>query len=75
MQVRRLWQASYFTGVTLPETVPPRTLIAWTRLFGMLSFELFGQLVGSVDPGDEFFARAVDEMATFVGLDADAPPR
>jgi len=34
----------------------------------MISFELFGHLVGSVDPSDEFFAHAVKRMADFVGL-------
>jgi AcrR family transcriptional regulator len=54
--------------VELPQTVLARALIAWTQLFGMTSFELFGQLVGNVDPSDEFFDHAVAEMADFVGL-------
>jgi AcrR family transcriptional regulator len=54
----------------LPGAVLTRVLIVWTQLFGMLSFELFGQLVGSVDPSDEFFAHAVEQMAAFVGLPA-----
>ena len=45
-----------------------RALVAWTQLFGMVTFELFGQLVGSADPSDEFFAFAVDEMADFIGF-------
>ena len=45
-----------------------RALIAWTQLFGMISFELFGQLVGSADPAEDFFGHAVDQMADFVGL-------
>jgi AcrR family transcriptional regulator len=52
--------------------VPPgllvRGVIAWTQLFGMLSFELFGQFVGSFEPADAFFAYAAGELATFVGL-------
>jgi len=52
----------------LPGPVLIRCLVAWTQLFGMVSFELFGQLVGSVDPSDEFFAHAVEQMADFVGL-------
>ncbi|HEY3832023.1 MAG TPA: TetR/AcrR family transcriptional regulator, partial [Acidimicrobiia bacterium] len=32
-----------------PIGVVARMLIAWTQLFGMLSFSLFGHLVGSVD--------------------------
>jgi AcrR family transcriptional regulator len=64
-QVQRLAEA---IAPELPGPVLTRALIAWTQLFGMLSFELFGQLVGSVDPSDEFFAHAVDHMADFVGL-------
>jgi AcrR family transcriptional regulator len=55
----------------LPGPVLTCALIAWTQLFGMISFELFGQLVGSVDPSDEFFADAVGRMAAFVGLPPD----
>jgi AcrR family transcriptional regulator len=47
-----------------------RALIAWTQLFGMISFELFGQFVGSLDPADSFFGYAVERMADFVGLPA-----
>jgi hypothetical protein len=42
--------------------------MAWSQLFGMISFELFGQFVGSVDPAEQFFDQAVDLMATFTGL-------
>ncbi|MEV4319880.1 TetR/AcrR family transcriptional regulator [Actinocrispum sp. NPDC049592] len=52
----------------LPVEVLNRGGIVWSQLFGMLSFELFGQFVGSVDPADEFFAHAVGQMADFVGL-------
>jgi len=52
--------------------VPPdalvRAVIAWTQLFGMISFELFGQFVGSFDPPDAFFAHTVAQLAAFVGL-------
>jgi AcrR family transcriptional regulator len=52
----------------VPAPVVARTMIAWTQLFGMISFELFGQLVGSADPADAFFSYAVDQMADYVGL-------
>ncbi len=45
-----------------------RAVIAWTQLFGMISWELFGQFVGSFEPADALFARAVDQLATFVGF-------
>jgi AcrR family transcriptional regulator len=48
--------------------VAARGLVAWTQLFGMISFELFGQLVGTADPADDFFGYAIDLTATVVGL-------
>jgi len=52
--------------------VPPdmlvRAVIAWTQLYGMISFELFGQFVGSFEPADALFAYAVAHLAAFVGL-------
>jgi len=59
------------------EAVPPdalvRAVIAWAQLYGMISFELFGQFVGSFDPADALFAHAVDQLAAFIGLrDASA---
>jgi hypothetical protein len=52
----------------VPEPVIARLLIAWTQLFGMISFELFGQFVGSTDPADAFFGYAVEQMADLIGL-------
>lgn len=57
--------------VTLPPVVLVNGIVAWTQVFGMVSFELFGQLVGSVDPSDEFFADAAERMADLVGLPAE----
>ncbi|MGH3410513.1 MAG: TetR-like C-terminal domain-containing protein, partial [Streptosporangiaceae bacterium] len=54
----------------VPPVVIARALIAWTQLFGMVSFELFGQLVGSADPADDFFSYSVEQMADLVGLPA-----
>jgi AcrR family transcriptional regulator len=52
----------------LPPDALVRAVIAWTQLFGMVSFELFGQFVGSFEPADAFFEHAVAQMAAFVGL-------
>jgi AcrR family transcriptional regulator len=66
--------------VTVPglAAVPPevvvRAVIAWTQLFGMINFELFGQFVGSFEPADALFEYAVAQLAAFVGLDC-APSR
>jgi AcrR family transcriptional regulator len=55
-----------------PASVPPdalvRGVIVWTQVFGMISFELFGQFVGSFEPADALFAHAVDQLTAFVGL-------
>jgi AcrR family transcriptional regulator len=52
----------------VPPDVLVRAVIAWTQLFGMISFELFGQFVGSFEPADGLFAHAVAQLADFVGL-------
>jgi AcrR family transcriptional regulator len=52
----------------VPADMLVRAVIAWTQLFGMISFELFGQFVGSFEPADAFFEHAVAQLMTFVGL-------
>ena len=64
-------QAAIVAGAIAPGVPEPlivRVLIAWTQLFGMISFELFGQFVGSLDPADEFFGYTVEQMADFAGI-------
>lgn len=57
-------------GIEIPVGVLARGTVAWSQLFGMVSFELFGSFVGTVDPADEFFEYAVERMAEFLGLAA-----
>jgi AcrR family transcriptional regulator len=60
----------------LPPGFPPalvqRGVMAWTGLFGAVSFELYGQLhqVVAEDPDDRdaFFAQCIGRWITFVGL-------
>jgi AcrR family transcriptional regulator len=52
----------------IDDRVLARALIAWTQLFGMISFELFGQFVGSLEPAGEFFGYTVERMADYIGL-------
>ncbi|MBW8483087.1 TetR/AcrR family transcriptional regulator [Actinomadura parmotrematis] len=70
-------QAAIITGalnvIELPHGTVVRTGIAWTQLFGMVGFELFGHLAGTLDPADAFFAHTVEAMATLIGLPADPP--
>ncbi len=53
-----------------PEVVT-RSLMAWTELFGLISMELFGHLVGSVIDNDAFFDRAIELIGRFVGIPED----
>jgi AcrR family transcriptional regulator len=57
----------------VPPEIVTRSLMAWTELFGLISFELFGHLVGSVTDNDAFFDRAIELMGRFVGFDERDP--
>ncbi|MEC3956143.1 TetR/AcrR family transcriptional regulator [Nocardia sp. CDC153] len=52
----------------LPEIAVTRAVMAWTQLYGTVTFELFGQLDNSMDPAGPFFAYSVEAMADFIGL-------
>lgn len=56
------------TGLDLPDEVLARSLLAWTQVFGGISFELFGHLHGVVTDGEAFFThqarRTADLIAT-----------
>ncbi|WP_043537509.1 TetR/AcrR family transcriptional regulator [Saccharomonospora cyanea] len=54
--------------VDVPAPLLTRGLVAWTQLFGMVSFELTGQFTGTLDPADAFFSHTIERMADFVGL-------
>jgi AcrR family transcriptional regulator len=60
------------TAAAASPGVPPdalvRAVIAWAQLFGMISFELFGQFVGSFEPAGALFAHAAAQSAAFVGF-------
>lgn len=45
-----------------------RGIMAWTHLYGAISFELFGHRVGSVSNHDGFFDHEMRRVAAFVGL-------
>jgi AcrR family transcriptional regulator len=52
----------------LDETVRVRALLAWSALFGTISFELFGHFVGSVEDGDRYFDQAMGDLAALIGF-------
>jgi len=54
----------------VPPVIIARGLIAWTQLFGMVSFELFGQFTGVLEPADDFFGYAVNQLADQAGVPA-----
>ena len=41
---------------------------AWTQLFGLVSFEVFGQTRGLIDDHEAFLRESATAMATRVGL-------
>ena len=55
----------------LPGPAVARGSLAWTQLFGLISFELFGQLRNSLEPADAIFDYAVGQMIDFLGVAAD----
>ncbi|MFG2289300.1 TetR/AcrR family transcriptional regulator [Streptomyces sp. NPDC048595] len=55
-------------GIELPGAVLARLVGAWAQLFGLLSFELFGQFNGVVQARTELFEQAVLQLARSVGL-------
>ena len=52
----------------VPRDVALRAVFAWTQIFGYISFELFGHLVGSVRHGDTAFDLLIDQTGRTVGL-------
>ena len=53
---------------SLNPVLAARGVAAWAQLFGLISFELFGQFVGSADPADGLFGYTVEELADHLGL-------
>ena len=50
------------------DAVRTRALLAWSSLYGTISFELFGHFVGSVADGARYFDRAMTELARMIGF-------
>jgi AcrR family transcriptional regulator len=57
-------------GIELPEEVLVRTLMAWTTVFGTISFELFGHYAGSVSDGAAYFDQVIARLAADIGFAA-----
>lgn len=52
----------------LPPAVVVALVAAWSQLFGLISFELFGQFNRVVEDRDAFFTHAAGRLAREVGL-------
>jgi AcrR family transcriptional regulator len=52
----------------VPAQILARGMIAWTELFGAVSFELFGRLTNVIEDRQSWFDQQVDAMARLVGL-------
>lgn len=57
-------------GLDLPDDVASRTLVAWTGLFGHISYVLFGHLANGITDEDAFFE---DQLARWTDLVAGPP--
>jgi len=60
----------------LPDVSPTDflgALMAWTAIFGFVSFELFGHYVGTVRNAAEMFDRVLDRVADDLALDGPRP--
>jgi AcrR family transcriptional regulator len=55
-----------FAGV--PPAVLARGMIAWTEVFGAISFELFGRLTGAITDYDAWFEHQLKTLAGFLGV-------
>jgi AcrR family transcriptional regulator len=55
----------------LPPAAVPPLVAAWSQLFGLISFEIFGQFNRIVEAREAFFRQAVGELARHVGLLGD----
>jgi AcrR family transcriptional regulator len=55
-----------FPGV--PTAVVVQAVVAWTAVFGLVSFELFGQYRNTLHDGDAFFDHTATALGRSVGL-------
>jgi AcrR family transcriptional regulator len=52
----------------LPEELIQAGLTGWLQLFGVVSFELFGQFNNVIDARAEFFDQQMEQMAGLMGI-------
>jgi AcrR family transcriptional regulator len=52
----------------LPETLLARGMAGWVHLFGMVSFELFGQFNNVIEARDAYFDHQMRQIADMIGV-------
>ncbi|MET9318159.1 TetR/AcrR family transcriptional regulator [Kribbella sp. NPDC003505] len=55
-------------GSTMPEDQLDRVLVAWTHLYGVLNFEVFGRLDSMIEARSDYFDHHMHLMADLAGL-------
>jgi AcrR family transcriptional regulator len=63
-----LRQVAELTAVGVSEAVIARGMIAWTEVFGAISFDLFGRLNNVIDEREAWFDHQMRLMAAFMGI-------
>ncbi|USQ80520.1 TetR/AcrR family transcriptional regulator [Ornithinimicrobium faecis] len=58
----------FFGGVDLPDELVLRGIAAWTQVYGLITFELFGQLQSTFEPADELMGHQFSLAAARIGL-------
>ncbi|MET8874690.1 WHG domain-containing protein [Nocardia sp. NPDC004604] len=54
----------------LPEEVLDRVFLGWTQLFGLVTFEIFGRLDGTITAVGDYFEHQMNLIADLIGLPA-----
>lgn len=62
-------QIKEFVAPDVSEAAMVRALVAWTELFGAISFELFGRFNNTITELGTWYDHQARIMATFLGLD------
>lgn len=60
--------AQFLELAQVPQALIVRALLAWTQLFGALSFEMFGRFAGGITDADALFAFEMTAMSDYLGL-------
>ena len=65
---REVARLSQYVAPGVPAALLARGMIAWTQLFGAISFEIFGRLTNVIDDLDAWYDHQMRAMAKLVGL-------